>query len=259
MRSIGVAIACAGVLLNLTAAYALPKRIIILRHAEKSNDENINNGGLCGPGPDRAQALSQYLGSAAGPNSLFENGEKPAAFYANTCHSAETIAPASATWKGVVLNTCPPFTNGKCGDDCKGEHLDKWSSEAAHKVLNNAEYNGKTVVMAWEHARIADAALDEKNPDPLTLYRLLGIYNYFNGVDLSNWCGTNYDYFWIVDYDPDNPNSKNGAPTPKSITISQQKFDAPYDTLPTNAWGEPEQPWDPSCTPTPNPQCPKQQ
>ena len=113
--------------------------------------------------------------------------------------------------------------------------------------------------MAWEHHRIADVNLDEQNADPLTLYRLLGIDNYSGGVDLSNWCGSNYDFFWIVDYDLDNPNYKKGAPTPKSIEVRQQKFDAPYDTLPTNAWGEPEKPFDQSCTETPTPVCPKPQ
>jgi hypothetical protein len=255
MRSIAVLIACAGVLLNLTAAYGLPKRIIVLRHAEK-----IDGADLCDTtGNNRAKALVQYLGSTGERNSLFKNGEKPAAFYANTLHSAETIEWAYATWKGksVELYQCR---------DCAKDELNKWSREKAHEVLNSAEYKGKIVVMAWEHARIADASKekdwDSTHPnDPLTLYRLLGIDNYFNGVHLSNWCGSNYDFFWIVDYDPDgNPNAKNGAPMPKSITISQQKFDAPYDMLPTNAWGEPE-PADAfkGCSNTPKPECPKQQ
>ena len=70
MRSTGVFMACAGVLLSLTAAYGLPKRIIILRHAEK-----IDGGGLCHIGERRAVALKeQYLGKGA-QNSLFEAGE----------------------------------------------------------------------------------------------------------------------------------------------------------------------------------------
>ena len=98
MRSIGVFMACAGMLLSLTAAYGLPKQIIILRHAEKTD-----TGGLCSVGEGRKNALvAQYLGKGA-KDSLFVSGEQPAAFYAITGHTKETIEPAANTWPGVPL------------------------------------------------------------------------------------------------------------------------------------------------------------
>ena len=93
MRSIGVSIACAGVLLNLPAAYALPKRIIILRHAEKTSGDD-----LCQTGKDRATALrEEYLGKNA-RKSLFAEGEQPAVFYAVTGHTELTIDPSARSW-----------------------------------------------------------------------------------------------------------------------------------------------------------------
>jgi len=88
MRSIGVFMACAGMLLSLTAAYGLPKQIIILRHAEKTD-----TGGLCSVGEGRKNALvAQYLGKGA-KDSLFVSGEQPAAFYAITATRRRPLSP----------------------------------------------------------------------------------------------------------------------------------------------------------------------
>jgi hypothetical protein len=272
MRSIGVLIACAGVFLNLTAAYGLPKRIIILRHAEKSDDKSVASGGLCGPGPQRAEALIQYLGSTRERNSLFQNGEKPAAFYANTDHAAETIAPAYATWpdKEVELCTCQKQCKHLDVNNCN--NLQEWSKSAAQTVLTNKDYKGEIVVMAWEHSLIGNVSkyneADIGNP---TLSWQLGLSNFKQSspsFDFRNWCGSNYDFFWIVDYDPNvdydpsKPNFKNG-PTPINIEVKMQELQG----LPQNTWGCPEpdkvfakiKDGGDGCTATQNPACPRPQ
>jgi hypothetical protein len=238
MRSVGVLIACAGVFLNLTAAYGLPKRIIILRHAEK-----IETGGLCTVGEKRANALAtQYLGKGA-KDSLFANGEQPAAFYANTGHAKKTIEPAFEKWKDIKLHD-RKNTVYKCDktdkEKCDNTNIDQWSINAAEDVLAN--YDNKIVVMAWEHHRIADENLDNEPAyvkDPVTLYRRLGIYNYPNqivdDVGLSNWCGSNYDYFWIVEYNPTDKYAKGHPPTPTNIMVKLQALQG----LPQNPWGSP--------------------
>ncbi len=248
MRSIGVFIACAGVLLSLTAAYGLPKRIILLRHAEK-----IDGGGLCHIGERRAVALKeQYLGKGA-QKSLFGAGEQPAVFYAITGHSKDTIQPTSDSW-GNDVALMVPDKNYKRQEGWE----DLWTKQAAKDVLTNKDYNGKVVVMAWEHHRIADATLPEGD----TLRHLLGIDSYADNDAKNwskNWCGSNYDFFWIVDYDPGaNYDPKSGPPTPIKITPVKQDFIAPYDDVPNNKRGDPE-PKDAfqGCTDTPRPDCEK--
>ena len=91
--------------------------------------------------------------------------------------------------------------------------------------------------MAWEHSRIANAEFDSKySTDPLTLYQLLGLFNYKHPpLPLQNWCGSNYDYFWIVDYDPEVEYRDGVPPTPKNITVKLQALQG----LPQNSWGSP--------------------
>jgi hypothetical protein len=250
MRSISVFMAGAGVLLSLTAAYGLPKQIIILRHAEKTD-----NGGLCSVGEGRSKKLvAQYLGRGA-KDSLFVSGEQPAGFYAITGHTKETIELAAKSWSGVPLKF--PDKAYKNKDDWENQ----WTKDAANEALTN--YDGKIVVMAWEHHRIAD---DSRNADdspkyPETLRHLLGIDKSENNWS-KNWCGTNYDFFWIVDYDPGAKyDPKSGVPpTPIKVTSKLQDFGGGYPAYPpNNEWGAPE-PGEvfkgPNhCDATPNPLC----
>jgi len=53
-------------------------------------------------------------------------------------------------------------------------------------------------------------------------------------LSVTDQPGDNYDYFWIVDYgDP-------GSVIPTKFMLKKQKFPAPYDVVPSNAWGTPE-------------------
>ena len=246
MRSIGVFIACGGVLLSVTAAYALPKQIIILRHAEKTDV-----GGLCAVGESRRNALvGQYLGKGA-KDSLF-GSEQPAAFYAVTGHTKETIEPAASSW-GAPLEFPDKAYKKKFPDDWEN----RWTEDAAKDVLTN--YDGKIVVMTWEHHRIAD---EDAAKYPLTLRRLLGIDKVENDWS-KNWCGSNYDFFWIVDYDPNaryDPNS-GAPPTPIKVTPIKQDFGGDYPADPprneSGVPGEPEKVFEgpDHCDPTPAPSC----
>lgn len=205
-----------GLLLSVTAASAQPKRIIILRHAEK-----IDGGDLCATGQLRAEALSkQYLGRSA-KDPLFQGGE-PAAFYAITGHTRETIEPSANEWNLKVIH--PKGHGGEDKDDWENE----WTQTAARDALTAPEYDGKIVVMTWEHNHIASDRSDPEN----TLRHLLKIDEYAAAHPNSipkNWCGLNYDFFWIVDYaDPANPS------VPSKVTIVKQTFDDPR--IPQNDW-----------------------
>jgi hypothetical protein len=237
MRSIAVLSACAGVLFSLTAASGRPRQIIILRHAEK-----IDGGDLCPIGERRAEALAkQYLGKGA-RKSLFENGDQPSAFFAITGHTKDTIKPTAKSWGLEVIRPAD-------SDKSKDSWEDLWTQKAANDVLTDPAYNGKIVVMAWEHNRIANEAL----PEDVTLRHLLKLDVYAEKTKdevPKNWCGSNYDWFWIVTYG--DPTSE----TPTKVSRILQAFDTPFDDVPKNKWGAPE-PAVPfaGCTETKNPQC----
>ncbi|MFY9639710.1 MAG: histidine phosphatase family protein [Rhodomicrobium sp.] len=213
-------------LLLPTAVLAEPARIIILRHAEKQDTY-----ALCDLGAQRGKALvKQFLGRGAA-QSLFAAGEKPDAFLAMTLHPIETITPAAQSWNlPVIAYTVVP---GEDEDDAAKEiDLNRRTQEAARDVLTDPRYAGKTVVMVWEHKRIAKAKLEKAHPgEQVTLRQLLHL-DQIEGVPKS-WPASNYDFFWVVDYAP-------GKPIPSGFHMVRQAFTAPFEKLPANAWDEPE-------------------
>ncbi|ARN83336.1 histidine phosphatase family protein [Methylocystis bryophila] len=229
MRMISVLTLLVGLFLGLAAASAQPRQIIILRHGEKTDGPD-----LCPTGFLRAKALAEvYLGKGAA-QSLF-GAERPAAFYAITDHTRETIEPSAKSWGMQLL--LPATDKSKFTNKIEGENRE--TEDAAKDVLTNPSFGGKIVVMTWEHKHIANKDLDSEYQDPpVTLRRLLNLDQYAkHHPDVKipeTWSGDNYDYFWIVDYaDP-----KSAMPT--KVKILKQTFPAPYESVPANDWKEPE-------------------
>ena len=193
----------------------MPKRIIILRHGEKQDAYR-----LCSTGVLRSLALvTKYLGKGA-KDSLFASGETPA-FFAITLHTLELIGPTAATWGlPVRMYAALPEAN----DDAHDAELDTRTNEAAADALARVR-NNETTVMVWEHKRIAS------KDHTVTLRKLLNLYGSGPQVP-ETWEGENYDYFWIVDYDDNDP------PKPVSFTSLRQEFDAPFRNVPANTWGK---------------------
>jgi hypothetical protein len=185
---------------------------------------------LCDLGEQRAQALArQFLGRDA-TQSLIAAGEEPAAFLAVTDHTIETITPAAQSWNVAVTIY---KVHGKHEDDDKKEaELIRRTQEAAHDVLTDPRYAGKTVVITWEHNHIAKSKLEKEHPgEQVTLRQLLRLDQIAKAP--KTWPDSNYDYFWIVDYTP-------GNPLPSGFQMVRQAFTAPFDKLPANEWDEPE-------------------
>ncbi len=206
--AIGLA-AFAGVL-GGEAAQAQPSRIIIARHGEKKDGAK-----LCKVGKLRAQALAaQYLGKGApGNDTIFGKGAKPDAFFAVTKHTQETAQPSAESW-GKELTV---FSEGG---------LDAETKDAA-ATLDSAAYNGKVVVVVWEHKHIAEEDSSGKE-DSDTLRALLKLDQIPGAHVPVKWEGHNYDYFWIVDYTGSQP----------TFTVVQQDYTAAaYAQVPHNAWG----------------------
>jgi hypothetical protein len=207
----------------LAPAFAAPSRIIILRHGEKEGPWK-----LCGVGQARADALAAtYLGRNAA-QSLFAAGEEPAAFLAITLHTLELAAPAAATWDlPVTMFSVLPQKSAEVFDKALNER----THEAAAALLANPAWQGKTVVMVWEHKHIANAKLEAKSPGEAVTFRQLLKLDGIKDVP-ETWPSGNYDYFWIVDY-------AGGSTTPTSFRVVKQMFDGRYAKLPSNDWGSP--------------------
>ena len=209
-----------------TAAFAQPSRLILMRHAEKHDAY-----ALCEMGALRAEALAkQFLGRGAAP-SLFGPGEKPEAFLAITLHPIETITPAAQSWSLPV--TAYTVVPGEDEDDSAKEiDINKRTQEAARDVMSQSRYDGKIVVMTWEHKHIAKSKLEKAYPGEEVTLRQLFHLDQVAGAP-KTWPDANYDFFWIVDFAPRNP-------VPVGFRMVRQAFTAPFDKLPANEWEEPE-------------------
>jgi hypothetical protein len=197
--------------LGAEAAQAHPARIILLRHGEKKNGRE-----LCDVGKLRAQALSdRYLGKGATENdAIFGAGAKPDAFFAITAHTQETAASSAQSWgKQLTIFSVP------LGDPNEESDLDTQTQDAV-TALTSAEYAGKIVVVVWEHKHIANVGLTN------TFRTLLKLGEIPNANVPESWAGTNYDFFWIIDY-------KDAQPT---FTMVPQAY-ASALKVPDNAWG----------------------
>ena len=210
-------------------AFAVPARIIILRHGEKQN-----GFALCSVGVQRSLALAaQYLGRGA-KASLFASGETPAAFFSITLHTLEFASPAAQSWSlpQTLYSAVPIAGNSTYGDGVVV--LNARTQQAAADVLTNPAWNGKTVVLVWEHKHIANKTLEAAYPgQKVTLRQLLNLDQLGSQVP-DTWEGDNYDYFWTVTY------GTAGSSVPTAFTSTKQNFAAPFAAVPHNDWGKKE-------------------
>jgi hypothetical protein len=203
-------------------ALALPKTVIILRHGEK---ESVST--LCRIGIDRSLALAaQYLGQGA-KDPLFPSGERPAAFFAITQETLQFASPAAATWDmPVTVFSAVPLP----GVDPIPQ-LNLRTQQAVGALMDDPRYDGRAVVMVWNHRHIADRAFELKFPDQkVTLRQLLNL-DKVPGVP-DTWPGQTYDHFWIVEY------GTSGSRIPTGFRLVRQDFAPPFDKVPSSEWGK---------------------
>jgi len=210
-------------LAGIGTTLAMPARIIILRHGEKADKWN-----LCDVGQERGDALvANYLGRGAA-KSLFAPNEAPAAFLAITLHSLELASPAAMSWhQPVTLYSVLPQK-----DEDKEEALDRRTQEAANDLKVNPLWQGKTVVMVWEHKHIANKKLEKSSPAQTVTLRELLHLDQLSGVP-QTWPSGTYDYFWIIEY------GNQGSDVPTRFSMVKQEFGGDYDDIPANDWDEP--------------------
>ncbi|BAT58547.1 hypothetical protein GJW-30_1_01073 [Variibacter gotjawalensis] len=209
----------------ISAAAATPEQIIILRHGEKQDAYR-----LCQVGVQRSLALAaQYLGKGA-EQSLFSGGSKPDAFIAITLHTLELVSPSARSWNmPVILYSVLPMRGQTAAQTTA--ILNQRTQEAVRDVLANPAWDGKTVVMVWEHHHIADLALEKQFPnDKITLRQLFNLD--VNTTLPETWSGDNFDYFWIVNF-------AKGSNRPTSVEVRKQVFTGSFASVPSNDWAKP--------------------
>jgi hypothetical protein len=143
-----------------------PAEVLIIRHGEKP----LEGHDLSPQGYARAAALPQLF---LQDTRLLQFG-KPVAIYAMTApadrsnRTIETVTPLAAAL-GLNLNT--NFVRPEIDD-------------LTHEILNNPDYEGKTVLICWEHKMIAGIA------------QALGVT-----PTPDSWSGSVFDRVWKIDFE----------------------------------------------------------
>ena len=208
------------------SAQALPAEIILLRHGEKADKYRLSK-----TGEERARALAAvYLGKDAS-HSLLPKGSKPAAVMTVTLHTIETATPTSLSW-GIPETAYTAVPEWQQTEAQKKAQETARTQAAAYALLHDPKYDGKVVLVFWEHARIASAKLEKHFPGQQVTFRQLLHLDKLSGVP-QTWPKHTFDYFWILKYQGNNP-------VPAQFQMQKQVYTGKYANLPQNAWGQPE-------------------
>jgi broad specificity phosphatase PhoE len=114
-------------------ANAYPKCILVMRHAEKPDDDSDPN--LSPAGQRRARQLATYIPETFGnPDVIIA-----AADSASSSRPLETMQPLAAA----------------CGLKVHMPFADNQFAELARMLLTNASYDGQEMVVCWHHGKLA--------------------------------------------------------------------------------------------------------
>lgn len=148
--------------------FATPKHVIIIRHAEKPEDETINT--LSPEGEKRAEALVSYVKNSPDmkrlglPQFIFASSPKKEG---SSIRSIQTVIPLSKALN-VTINT----------DYMRDDYV-----LLVQELLTNPKYNNKTVFIAWAHKRI------------VKMTKALGATN-----APDEWEDDEFDRTWVIHY-----------------------------------------------------------
>ncbi len=159
------------VLMSTVVTFALPKQIIMIRHGEKIDDSHND---LSPQGCQRAYQLPLFFNTYKNDIVAIYAQQSPKA--KSSIRPLETIAP-TAKMLNIKIN------NQFLRDDVES---------VAQDILNNKAYNGKTILVSWEHDAIINLA---------------GALGYSVPKKLKKWPSSTFDQAWIVSYKTLNSNS----------------------------------------------------
>jgi hypothetical protein len=148
----------------------------------------------------------------------------------------ELAAPAADSW-GLPVTTYSVVPIPEQDSQEETDWITRQTQLASSDIMNSPAWRNKTVVIVWEHKHIANHKLAKENPDSSVelrqLLKLDQLPNKYISLVPKTWSGTNYNFFWIIDYD--------AAGQPVAFNTVQQTFTGKYSTLPNNQWGAPEE------------------
>lgn len=151
-----------------TLVYAAPAQVIVIRHGEKPPvGDNLTLKGR-----ERAAALVPYFLYTKALTSF----GTPVAIYAE---GTTTTTPTRA------METCNPLAE-QLGLKLLSQYTRNQYPAMVQEVLKNPQYNGKTVLICWEHKHIPD------------IVSALGVQ-----PKMSAWPGKVYDRTLLITYKPD--------------------------------------------------------
>ncbi len=148
--------------------WATPAQIIIVRHGEKLDDQHND---LSPQGCERAFQLTNFFKNYQQVVAIYAQGVKKAT---SSIRPLETIAP-TAKMLSLKIN------NSFLRDDVSG---------ISHEILTSSAYQGKTVLIVWEHSAILDLA-------PALGVRL--------AANLQKWPDSIFDQAWVITYQNSDP------------------------------------------------------
>jgi hypothetical protein len=133
---------------NFSLIFATPKKVIIIRHAEKiQGGINLNLNGY-----ERSAALAYYFSGTP----LYNDPPISHIFATALEEPDSSVRP---------IQTCTPVANHykiHLNIDFKHTETDK----IAEDILNNPKYNGSTVLICWSHGHIRPMVLALGGEDP---------------------------------------------------------------------------------------------
>ena len=147
-------------------AHAKPAQVVIIRHAEKSSDEDPD---LSPRGSQRAQALVGFILTNAKIN-LFG---PPVAIYATEPQSDGSVR---------AIKTVTPLAE-KLQLTINHDFTKKNVSNMVDSILRNRSYDGRTVLISWVRNTIPEVADD------------------FGAQAPSSWPSEIFDRAWILTFD----------------------------------------------------------
>jgi hypothetical protein len=155
-----------------SAVFAMPMKVLIIRHAEKPADPNAID--LAPKGFRRAQALTH----------LFEIHPE----YADPILPTEIFAfkyiPGQNSKRGI--ETITPLAQS-LGLPVQALYTGEQPDEMANELITNSEHNHQIVMIAWKHSTIAELAAKLGAPCGKT------------------WSDSVFDRVWILDFSGPQP------------------------------------------------------
>lgn len=171
MRGAGL-ILVIGYLIGPVVAVAAPAQIVIVRHGEKPADDSIF---LSQQGCLRAYSLPKFFLN----NPMVNQFGTPVAVFAMAAKDDTSGDPDSSVRPIETIAPTAQVLGLKVEDPAKRLEFSKIVSA----VMNNSAYDGKTVLLAWEHKAIP---------------KLVGAFGFNVGHGNGSWPGDIYDQAWVL-------------------------------------------------------------